>query len=164
MYKAIINGQPREVEIKEEEILINGVPQQLDLSILNSNTFHIIKNSKSYTAEIIAVDKKEKTVEVKVNNKVISVTVKDKMDQLLEKLGMEKMAEDKVQDIHAPMPGSILDIMVKEGGEVEKGDPIMILEAMKMENVLKAPGAGIIKGIKVKKGENVDKNQVLIQF
>ena len=67
-------------------------------------------------------------------------------------------------EIHAPMPGLVLEINVSEGQEVEKGDPLLILEAMKMENVIKAPGNGIIKKIHVEKGNPVEKNELLVEL
>jgi biotin carboxyl carrier protein len=62
------------------------------------------------------------------------------------------------------MPGLILSVAVAEGQEVKKGDPLLILEAMKMENVIKAPADATVKVIKVRKGDSVDKNQVLVLF
>ena len=62
------------------------------------------------------------------------------------------------------MPGLILEINVTEGQTVNEGDPLLILEAMKMENVLTSPRNGNIKTISVKQGETVDKNALLIAF
>jgi biotin carboxyl carrier protein len=62
------------------------------------------------------------------------------------------------------MPGLIIDLKIKTGDIVKPGDPLLILEAMKMENILKSPGEGTIKNVKVKKGDNVEKGQVLIEF
>jgi biotin carboxyl carrier protein len=62
------------------------------------------------------------------------------------------------------MPGLILDLKVKPGDEVKKGDVVLILEAMKMENSIKSPGDGIVKLVKVNLKDSVEKNQVLIQF
>jgi biotin carboxyl carrier protein len=62
------------------------------------------------------------------------------------------------------MPGLVIDVKVTEGQTVQKGETLLILEAMKMENVLKAPADVTMKAIKVQKGENVEKNQVLIVF
>ena len=62
------------------------------------------------------------------------------------------------------MPGLVLDIRVVEGDAVKKGDPILVLEAMKMENIIKSPTDGIVKKINVKKGVAVEKSQVLIHF
>ena len=77
---------------------------------------------------------------------------------------MSNVNSAKVNDLKAPMPGLIVDIKVKVGDTVKKGDIILILEAMKMENVLKATGEGIIKAIKIAPKQNVEKNQVMIEF
>jgi biotin carboxyl carrier protein len=62
------------------------------------------------------------------------------------------------------MPGLILEIQVKEGQDVKEDDTLLILEAMKMENVIHSPREGIIKSINVKQGETVDKDSLLIEF
>ncbi len=77
---------------------------------------------------------------------------------------MDSLNSSKVNEVKAPMPGLVLDIRVSEGDEVKKGDPILVLEAMKMENIIKSPTDGVIKKINVKKGLAVEKNQVLINF
>jgi len=62
------------------------------------------------------------------------------------------------------MPGLILRMMVEEGQEVKKGDSLCVLEAMKMENVLKAAGDGVVKKIVVKEKTTVEKGQLMIQM
>ena len=63
--------------------------------------------------------------------------------------------------ITAPMPGTILSVKVKEGSKVSKGDVIMILEAMKMENEILAPQHGIISSIDVSEGASVNTGDIL---
>ena len=79
-------------------------------------------------------------------------------------MGIKRTFEAVNTDIKAPMPGKVLSVVVTEGDEVKKGDAILILEAMKMENVLKAEGDCIIKKVLVNKEESVEKNQVLIEL
>ena len=86
------------------------------------------------------------------------------MDVLLEQMGIDMAAANVVNDLKAPMPGLVLEIPVSVGQEIKKGDQLIILEAMKMENVLKAVGDGVVKSIEVGKGDSVEKNQVLIKF
>ena len=62
------------------------------------------------------------------------------------------------------MPGLVLNILVSPGQMVQKGDPLLILEAMKMENVLKAAGEGQVKAVKVQQGMAVDKGQLLLEM
>lgn len=64
----------------------------------------------------------------------------------------------------APMPGVIEKVNVKDGDEVKVGDPLMVMIAMKMEYVIKAPKAGILKRVNHKVGDFVDKNTLLVTF
>ncbi|MEQ8924181.1 MAG: acetyl-CoA carboxylase biotin carboxyl carrier protein subunit [Fulvivirga sp.] len=164
MYKASISDKNYQVNISKDKITVDDKSFEWDIAKIDDRLFHIIKDDTAYRAEILSVDKKEKVVLIKLNGKKIEVSLQDKLDLLLEKLGLDNLADAQVNDIKAPMPGLILEINVKEGDEVNKGDTIMILEAMKMENVLKSPGDGVIKAIKVSKGDSVEKNQVLVQF
>lgn len=133
-----------------------------DIAALNNNRFNIIRNHQSFNATIAKIDKNTKTITVQVNGTNYTVSLKDKMDLLLEKMGMSDLASEKVNEIVAPMPSLVLDIQTTVGASIQKGDAIMILEAMKMENVLKSPGEGVVKQIHVKQGVAVEKGQVLI--
>ena len=66
------------------------------------------------------------------------------------------------EGIRAPMPGRVLEVFVEAGDEVEKGDVVLILEAMKMENELRAQGKAIVRSINVKPGDSVAGNQLLV--
>jgi biotin carboxyl carrier protein len=155
MYKATVNDKTFDIS-----------PDQLqwDLVEYAPNCFHIIRDNKSYRAEIVKADAATKTFVIKINGAVQTVAVKDKFDLLLEKMGMTSANTSKVNNIKAPMPGLIIDLKVKVGDTVNAGDALLILEAMKMENVLKAPAPGIIKTMKIKKGDSVEKGQILIEF
>lgn len=143
---------------------IDNTPFSWDVIEVKDGSFHVIKDNRSYTVEVIKADTAEKSFLVSVNGNKYQLNVKDKYDELLKSLGLDNMKLNKVNEIKAPMPGLVLDIRVSEGSEVKKGDPILVLEAMKMENILKSPTDGIVKKINVKKGVAVEKNQVLINF
>lgn len=164
MYKAHIKDQSFQVSIENDEVKVNDALLNWDIEKIDDRNFHIIKDHQCYRTEVISIDALTKTVLLKINGKQIEVVLRDKLDLLLEKLGIDVTASSKVNEVKAPMPGLILEIQINEGDEVKEGDIIMILEAMKMENVLKSPGDGIVKAIKVKKGDSVEKNQVLVQF
>jgi pyruvate carboxylase subunit B len=93
-----------------------------------------------------------------------TVDVRDEQDLLLDKLGFKTAAEIGEGELNAPMPGKILEVMVQEGDQVELGDPVAILEAMKMENELKAPIAGTVTTIAVTKSESVEKNALILEI
>jgi biotin carboxyl carrier protein len=165
MYRAVVNnGNSYEISQEGNQPVINNEKLAWDISSLDNGQLHILHNHKSYTAELVSVNKEEKTVTVKLNGQKFTVSIKDRHDLLLEELGMADLATSKVNDLKAPMPGLMLSINVSVGQEVSKGEPLLILEAMKMENVIKSPTDGTIQQILVKQGQSVEKNQVLIQF
>ena len=164
MYKAIVNDKIFEIESGEAGFVVNGETQAWDLVKIADGYFHILYRNKSYRAEVIRTDSETKTFTFKINGRNYSVTLKDKFDLLLEKMGMNNTAGSKVNTIKAPMPGLIIDLKIQIGDTVKQGDALLILEAMKMENILKSPGEGIVKSVKVKKGDSVEKGQVLVEF
>ena len=164
MLKAIINSQTFDIQSDKNDISVNSEPFSWDLVEIKDGNFHVIYNHKSYNAEVLEADYQTKSFLIKINNTKYSVAVKDRFDLLLDQLGMSNASFAKVNDLKAPMPGLIVDIKVQVGDTVKKGDTILILEAMKMENVLKATGEGIIKAIKIAPKQNVEKNQVMIEF
>lgn len=153
-----------EVESTADGMLVDGKAFPWDIVQLADGYFHILYNNRSYKAEVVKHDRAAKTFTLKINNHLHTIEVKDKFDQLLEKLGMSAHAAGKVNHIKAPMPGLILEVKVKAGDVVKANDQLLILEAMKMENVLKSPGEGTVKSVTVQKGDKVEKNQVLVEF
>ena len=136
----------------------------LDFVKIDENNFHILQGNKSFKAELVEADYHNKILHLKINGNKFSVKIADQYDQLVEKMGLSAVVSSKVKDIKAPMPGLVLDINVAAGQEVNKGDKLVILEAMKMENVIKSEGEGVVKEIHVEKGATVDKGQMLIEM
>jgi len=147
----------------EEKLGLDDI-QKMDIRSLNDNQFHILQDNSSYKVSIEKEDKQNKTYDVVINGNTYSIQIQDEYDLLIEKMGLDINTDQKVTDIAAPMPGLILDIMVKDGDSVEKGDPILILEAMKMENVIKAAGEGVVQKVIGMKGKAVDKGEIIIEM
>ncbi len=164
MYSVNIDKSALKVEKSGDNLMVNEELLDWNFTKIGDRFYHIIYQSQSFNLEVVSINSVEKTVKLKLNNKLAEVKLQDKFDLLLEKLGMNISSGSLITDIKAPMPGLIFDLKVKEGDEVKKGDPVLILEAMKMENIIKAPGDGTVKAVKIKKGDSVEKNQVLIQF
>ncbi|QHS55108.1 biotin/lipoyl-binding protein [Mucilaginibacter sp. 14171R-50] len=165
MYKIKVNNKHDfEVDRKDETLTVNGNIVNADIARLNDMLYHVINNNGSYNAEVVSFDAEAKTAEIKVNNTIYSLTAKDQFDVLLDKMGLSNLMTAKVSDIKAPMPGLVLKILVEEGAEVKKGDNLFVLEAMKMENIIKAPADVTVKTIKIKPGDKVEKGQILIVF
>ena len=164
--KATVNGKDYTITEKRKEPLtfdVNGKSVILDIVEPKKGMYHILYNSHSYSAELVNYSAEEKMLTLKLNNRKYAVKLKDETDELLERLGIGAKS-NKIQNIKAPMPGLVIDIKVKPGDTVNKGDGLLVLEAMKMENIIKAPGHAVIKKITVSKGMPVEKNQVLIEM
>lgn len=164
MFTVTIQNKNYSVEKADDTILINGKTINWDLQWISHRKIHLIYENKSLEAELISIDKESKAIQIRLGDKVSNLQLKDRFDILLEQMGMNNTASNTLKEIKAPMPGLILDLKVQPGDEVVKGDVVLILEAMKMENIIKAPGDGIVKAVKVSLNQSVEKNQVLIQF
>ncbi len=166
MNQVTINGKKQHKVDKDGDgnLLIDDKIVDWDLHKVNDKLFHIIFENESFISEILSIDTENKKVLFRINGELLDVSLKDKFDILLEKLGMAHMTSKKINEIKAPMPGSILNVMVKEGDAVTKDQAILILEAMKMENVIKSPIDGTVASVNVETGENVEKNHKLIEF
>ena len=165
MMKATINGGVSlELENKSGKLFINGEEQEFDLKTLKPGTYHLLSEGRSYNIEVVSTDKTSKKHELIINGKTVEIQLRDRYDDLLHELGLDAIAGVRVGDLKAPMPGLVVAIPVSEGDVVKKGDTLLVLEAMKMENTLKSAADAKIKKIVVKKGQAVEKNEILIQL
>jgi pyruvate carboxylase subunit B len=105
-----------------------------------------------------------RTIEFTLNGRLCRVDVRNEHDLLLDEMGFKSAAEIGEGQLKAPMPGKILAIMVGEGDEVQQGDPVAILEAMKMENELKAPIDGIIASVEASVNDSLEKNALILEI
>jgi biotin carboxyl carrier protein len=156
MYTVIVNkNEPLNIE-----------PNQLnwDLVEFSERKFHVLQGARSFVAVVTEADFTDKTFTIKINNNSYFIEVKDEFDRLAQQLGFADKKVKVVNNVKAPMSGVVLDIMVTEGSRIAEGDSVLILEAMKMENIIKAERDATIKSILVSKGTSVDKSQVLVEY
>jgi biotin carboxyl carrier protein len=164
--KATVNNKEfliKEYDTKPFSFDVNGKPVELDAYLNRNGMLCFLYNNHSYQAELISYNENDKVAIIKLNNARYEVKLKDDTDLLLEQLGISNKTQ-KVQSIKAPMPGLVLSINVKEGDTVKKGDGLLVLEAMKMENLIKAQSDGKVKKIHITKGAKVEKNQPMIEM
>lgn len=163
--KAIVQGKPEiKLEKKGDSLFIENTEQVFDLKELKPGTWHLLLNGASYTIEILSRDPSQKHFSFRLNGKKTGVILRDRFDDLLKELGMDSAAAQKTGHLKAPMPGLVVDIPVKEGQRINKGDTLVVLEAMKMENSLKAAADATVRKVLVQKGQAVEKNVVLVEL
>ena len=161
MIKIQVANQEAKVFNEEQ---IEQFKKDLDIKHIQSNVYSVIHNHKSHEISISRIDSDTRVIYLTIDGIATQVQYANKMDLLLEQMGIDTSASAKLSILKAPMPGLVVDWLVKEGDTVQAGDKLLILEAMKMENVIKSTGEGVIKKLYAQKGVAVEKNQLLIEF
>ena len=163
--KVVVDGKENRISVDpgNGRGILNDEEFKLEISEDGPYVYHVGWNGKKYNVQVLPGDD-DIHPKIRVNGNTFNIEIIDKFDELLKELGMESLNVSKIKEIKSPMPGLVLEINVKSGTSVSKGDPLLILEAMKMENVIKSPVDGIVKEIFIKPSEAVEKNVVLISF
>ncbi len=154
----IQNLDGRSFEIQPNEL------ESLDLVEIGQNQWQLLADGQSYTIDLVHFDYANRQMQISVNGEVFDMTIQDQYAQLIEKMGLSKEVVIDIKDIKAPMPGLVLKIFLKAGDSFAKGDSLLILEAMKMENIIKAPTDGTISKVNIKEGESVEKGKILMEL
>lgn len=126
--------------------------------------FDITHNGVVFHGEIVQDHTENRSLTIKINHRVFVVKKKGELDEIIASLGFDKPKIRKLKELSAPMPGRITNIHIELGQAINPGDAIVSLEAMKMENVLKAEGIGVVSAINIQQGDVVDKGTVLVSF
>lgn len=156
-YAITVNDQ-NTIEIEKEQA------NNLDMVRQPDGTYHLLYENESYQIKVLEQDAGNKQLKLVVNGQAYHLKIEDEYDQLVRQLGLEVVNSQKVNEIKAPMPGLVLEVNVEVGQTIAKGDPLLILEAMKMENVIKSAGDGVVEEILVEKGAAVEKGALLIKL
>ncbi len=166
MIKIKVNkGEAIQVEsLGSEKAVINGKERNFQIHHTSKSTFNLIIEGQVHNFRVESDPEQEKIFQVFEKGIKHEVQVLESIDEVLSKMGMGAGSSGGVQEIKAPMPGSILEVLVKDGDEVSKGDKVLVLEAMKMENVIKSPIDGKIESVRIAVGDKVEKNSSLIKF
>ena len=153
------------VSINEKEFSLNKSDvDALDSINIDNQNLHILEGNLAYEVCTLRADFLNKNISVSVNGNTYEVQIEDEYDQQVKKMGLLAITAQKINSIKAPMPGLIVDVMVKEGQEISEGTPLLILSAMKMENIILSQGEGVVKSIEVKKDDAVEKGQLIIEM
>jgi biotin carboxyl carrier protein len=124
----------------------------------------VLYGGKKYKAVIKMFDSQTKKAVINVSGFDFKITIKEPIDHLIDQLGFLQAGSKVIKNIKSPMPGLIGTLYVSVGQQVSVDDKLFSLEAMKMENIIKSTGEGIVKKIHVVSGQTVEKNAVIIEF
>lgn len=158
-YAVTVGDKSYNIEVGGDgEIEIDGVPHQVDIQNIDGySLFSLLLDNRSY--ELI-VEREGQEFRMLLEGKMYTLRVTDERARRLME-APERVPSEEVA-VKAPMPGLVVAVPVISGQEVKIGQGLIILEAMKMENELRAPRAGRVKAIRVSPGQVVDKDQVLV--
>lgn len=153
------------IKVNEEELPVKRSDvEALDIIKTSGSHYHVLQDNKAYSIELLETDFLNKKLSISVNGNSYEVEIEDEYDQKVKEMGLFTITSQKLNSIEAPMPGLIIDIMVEAGQEITEGTPLLILSAMKMENIILAEGDGVVKSVNVGKDEAVEKGQLIIEM
>jgi biotin carboxyl carrier protein len=163
----LADGQQFDVSVREGRLWVQESPLAASVEPVDDTLVRVtLPSGKTYEVvrrSVVEADT-HLTVKASVNGKVSVATVETREQLLLNKTGRSGAGNQKVRDVKAPMPGLIRRITVEPGQTVAKGDALLVLEAMKMENILKSPADGVVAEVRVTEGQAVGKNDILLRF
>lgn len=143
---------------------IQGVPYEIELKEISDREYIVLYNGKKYKV-LKPFDIPESGAgRLVINGKNVELEITSERELMMKQMGLGGSSTSKIGDLKAPMPGLVSRILISEGQTVAKGTPLLALEAMKMENVIKASHEARVSSILVKTGDAVEKNQILVRF
>jgi biotin carboxyl carrier protein len=161
IYVTTINEREYQVEIVDEHhVLVDGKKYEVDFdSICDQPVFTLLLDGRSFEAYVYPA---EEAWQVLLHGRAYSALVEDERDIRLRVSASGRVGEGTEYHLKAPMPGLVVDIPVSEGQQVKKGDVLIVLESMKMQNELRSPRPGVIARLRVKPNEGVEQHQTLL--
>ena len=141
-----VNGRPFTVEVTEDGVLVDGIAYDV---ALEGDTAIIAGESSAIEVGGLAV--------------AAAAPASASSGKAVSRPAVSQPAEAGAGAVLAIMPGKIVRVMVEPGQQVEEGEPVCVLEAMKMENELHARQSGTVRAVHVEAGDDVEKDQVLVE-
>ncbi len=143
-------------------IVVHSDDLQLNFEAIKiqPGVYSVLMNNRSFVVGVCS-DSEQR---VNVNGTPLVIDLLDAVHLHLRELGWQSRQAPKIGQVATQIPGLITKIFFQVGDEVVEGDPLFLMEAMKMENEIKAPISGIIQNISVQEGETVDKGTNIIEI
>ena len=154
LYVNVVSEFPLTLKLGEKQ-------KTYDLVRITEHYYSLIFEGNSY---FITMEETNEGYSFNINGKTYRATVQSELKMLMDKFGYTKTNEENAGEINAAIPGLLTKIFVKVGDELSQGDHLCVLEAMKMENEIKAPISGKVKKINIKEGGSVEKGNLIMEI
>jgi pyruvate carboxylase subunit B len=162
-YYVTIEGRTVEVDLEPEGIRVDGDPHEVSLAPVPGSRIHsVVVDGESY--RVLARSSARGAWELQLDGRPLDARVVDERTRAIQEMTGAAAGAGGPLPVRAPMPGLLVAVEVREGDEVEPGQGLAIVEAMKMENELRAETSGRVQAVLASPGDTVEKDQVLIEF
>lgn len=159
-YYTRVDNNEYEVEIDGDRILLDGKPVNVNLVRTGATELYsVLLDGRSYEM-LVTADRFN--YQIAVRGVQLQVQVEDERARRMNRARRLPTLPDGELAITAPIPGLVVRILVQEGDVIDEGQPVVLLEAMKMENELRAVRGGVVKSVLAAAGQRVDQNAPLI--
>ena len=149
-------------------MVLNGNSYHVDAQLMRSHIVSMLIDNKSYDVDIEKTGDLSDTLDgkmrVTVRGRVVDLDMLDERRRKMREAAHAHLGHHGGGAVVSPMPGKVIKLLVKEGDTVERGQGVVVVEAMKMENELKAPAAGTVKMIHAGEGDAVNANDPLVSI
>jgi len=159
-YFATIGNNEYEIEISKDTVTLNG--EEIDVDMAQSGVPELYSLLLGGASHEVLIEPSAQDYAVTLQGEQVHVRVEDERTRRLSAGRRGPAAPQGDLSIRAPIPGLVVKILVQVGETVEDGQPLVILEAMKMENEIRAPRSGLIKQIDASPGGRMEQGAVLI--
>jgi biotin carboxyl carrier protein len=163
-YRIRSEGREFNAIVEENTVRLDGYAAPFYITEKGNGAYSVRFGNEIYTVYSTSDSETPKQHRLVLQGRSINLVAAGRLDQILEQYGLAASGAGKMPDLKAPMPGLVRKILIEPGTQVEKGVPLLVLEAMKMENMIKATGSGTVASVKVTEGDKVEKGTVLISF
>ena len=162
-YVVLLEGRTIEVEVDGDRVTIDGRAHSATLGVISGTPLRqLLIDGRPLTLSVEAIGRGRWALTPKGERWEMEVL--DERTRHIRSLAGGGDQRRAAGVLKAPMPGLVVRVQVQPGEKVIAGAPLVVLEAMKMENELKAGAPGVVKSVRVAPGEAVEKGQVLVEF
>jgi acetyl/propionyl-CoA carboxylase alpha subunit len=163
-YVIDLGGERREVSLEAGGVLIDGERQSAHLADVDGTPIHLVTIGQELHQVIVAPGESRGQYTLWIDGFRFQVEALDERTRAIRDMTAASARDTGPRPLIAPMPGLVVRVNVREGDQVQQGQGLVVMEAMKMENELRATSSGVVKTVHARPGTAVDKGAVLIEL